>query len=54
MTKTLADTETCTTCDDEGLITCTHENTGRDADGWCTECDSPTDEPGRVMCPTCM
>ena len=46
----LADTETCPTCDDEGMITCDHDGTGRDEDGWCTECSSPTDQPGRIMC----
>lgn len=48
-----ADAETgtrCGTCNGVGLMTCLHVGTGRDEDGWCTECDTPDDEPGSTTC----
>lgn len=43
----------CQTCQDQNLVTCDHRGTGRDADGWCTRCESPADKPGKVNCPEC-
>lgn len=40
----------CPTCKGDGLRVCDHAGTGRDADGWCTECGQPTDEPGSTTC----
>jgi len=49
-----ADTATCPDCNNKGMVTCHHIGTGRDEDDWCTECDSPADEPGRANCQTCI
>jgi hypothetical protein len=40
----------CTACHGTSRIICTHTGTGRDADGWCTTCDSPTDQPVQCSC----
>jgi hypothetical protein len=53
MTNALNDTDYCTTCKNNGTVTCDHVGTGRDEDGWCTTCDVPADEPGWITCPGC-
>ena len=45
--------EDCGLCGNTGWVVCNHKGTGRDEDGWCTECDAPADEPNETYCPTC-
>lgn len=46
-------THQCDTHDDcLGWILCSHAGTGRDEDGWCTECDSPA-IPGELTWTWC-
>ena len=43
----------CELCGNTSWIVCDHKGTGRDADGWCIECDAPADVPNETTCHRC-
>ena len=49
----MTNTEQCPAGCDHGFLPCPHTNI--DDSGWCTDCDTPADEPNPTMnCPECF